>query len=362
MDVDTWGQAWDWSVDHPALAALAAMVGFDVAVKVVVQVLGRLPCCTCVFRLLGPVFFGAFIVQAMLLELAIVWPMLGTCRVLPRSAQKRVAAVARTIKAATWRVVLFLCPWIRLDVQNLELLDRLRPTQERPIMFLMNHTSFFDSVIATGVAMRVTDIAPIHRVLGASSLLKIPILGSIFLAEMHIPVHFKSSKPGTFGLDDETRKSMEADIQEAMEDKALFGLFPEGQLNRDDVTRLEPFRHGSFRVAIQHDAVIWGWVAAGNNIVWPPSASIGGLPAAVKCAPVELAPQGTLQCLREAGTPLEPRPGQTEEELRKEQCKALSEAMQAKMQVVLDGMFAELRQEGEELTGEGFQLLKNEEP
>lgn len=301
------------------------------------QVMGRWALLRCVLTRLGPLIFGLLVAAVSIAELALCYPLLAPFGVWPVRIQKVIARAARVYKWILWPWVFWCCPWINVEVRNKHLMKRVGEDRSRGTMLLLNHTSFVDApLVLCYFPLRV---AALHRVLAMAAVMRMPLIGHIFKSERHIPVHFSSEKKGSFQLKEGTREETEAGMTEAMHDKEVLVVYPEGQINSDNTRKLSNFRHGSFRLAIKHDAALWGWVSSGNEKTWPYGANMGGKPAKIVCSAFEIAPEGAVAYLRKHGLPTEPQPGQTDEELLVEQCKLLAEKVQDRMQEELARLY-----------------------
>lgn len=314
---------------------LAALVG-GVAVM---QVLGRYLVSHTLLRRIGPIVFGTCAMAAILSQLAIIWSSLTPFKIWPRCVERQIAIAVRLSKRMLWPWVIWFCPWISVEVQNRHLMKRVGEDRSRGTMLLLNHTSFFDSpLVCCFFSLRV---AAMHRVVAMASVMRMPLLGHIFRAEQHIPVHFASDSKGSFKLKEGTGQETQDAMAEALREKEILIIYPEGQINNYDVRKLCGFRLGGFRLAIQNDVALWGWITVGCQQSWPYGASMGGLPATIIGSTIEIAPDGALAFLKRCGIPTEARENQTDEELLDEQTKALADKVQETMQAELNRLHAE---------------------
>eukprot|EP01059_Diplonema_ambulator_P014212 TRINITY_DN25056_c0_g1_i2.p1 TRINITY_DN25056_c0_g1~~TRINITY_DN25056_c0_g1_i2.p1 ORF type:complete len:295 (+),score=104.86 TRINITY_DN25056_c0_g1_i2:43-927(+) len=183
--------------------------------------------------------------------------------VLPRRTLESVAC--RTAKTA-FALTLLLNPQVsvRSNIEWNKLPSRC--------MLLLNHTSWFDSVLFTAV---VPFFAIAHfRTLLKSTLLSLPLGGEIFKSAGHFPVYFMKDEDGSWAVD----KDKQAPVTERMNEfirrpEAVLSFYPEGVVNKTP-EKLQTFRRGSFVTPIEHDLPIYGFLAVGNDITWP----AGGFP------------------------------------------------------------------------------------
>lgn len=149
---------------------------------------------------------------------------------------------------------------IRREVRGLEQVPR-----DRAVVFFANHQSNVDPPV-----LFVTLHRRLH-VLFKAELLKLPLLGRVFMAGGFVPVQR------------ENREKAMASIAEAVrsiQSGNTFLIFPEGTRSRTD--ELLPFKKGGFVMAIQAGApvvpvAIDGGRAAmrkGSRLVWPAKVTV----------------------------------------------------------------------------------------
>jgi 1-acyl-sn-glycerol-3-phosphate acyltransferase len=306
----------------------------------VLQVAGRKSQLRPVFKRIGPVVFVLALVQAICVQFVFCYLILAPFKIWPAPIQKKVNQICRIAKGLLWPWAFQCAPWIQVEVENGHLWDQIQQPDKRdkrPTILLSNHTSFLDAILLTCLAP--WRLVHLHVVLMKASLLKIPLLGSILVSEGHLPVHREKESDGAKVSKDKSH-ILTKQMEETLDERQILFLFPEGTQNKGDCSKLQPFRYGSFKLAIQKDAAVWGWVALGNNESWPASAAIGGLPASIRSSVIELAPEGALAHLKRLGVPLQVKEGQTADQLLQEQCEALTQAMQQTMQQELDRLGA----------------------
>lgn len=319
--------------DASAASALRLPLAALLSGVVVVQVCGRINALRSVLRRLGPLIFGSCIFMCLMMELIFCYPLLLPFNVWPRAAHKEIAKVLKVWKRCLWPLILWCCPWVKVDVKNRGLISLLGADRTRGTVLVMNHTSFFDAPLA--LCYWPWRVAALHRVLAMASVMRMPLIGHLFKSEMHIPVHFRSDAKDSFKLKEGTREVVEAEMSRTLAEKEILIVYPEGQINSQEITQLAPFRHGTFRIAIQNDAAIWGWLALGNEVVWPYASPMGGFPGRITASPIVLAPEGAVEYMKQNGIATEPREGQSAEELLSEQSRVLAEKIQGVMQAEL---------------------------
>lgn len=141
---------------------------------------------------------------------------------------------------------------------------------------LVNHTSFFDSILFVG-------LAPYRyifntRTLLKASLLDLPIFGTVFRRVGHFPVYFRSQGESEFAVDKDKQEVVMRRLQSHLDQQGRIAFFPEGSLNKTPDT-LKPFRLGMFGVAKANRLPLYYFITKGNNVAWPVDGVIGGAPA-----------------------------------------------------------------------------------
>lgn len=194
--------------------------------------------------------------------------------------EKRVSGVLIVMLVLLWRLLFFLCPWIRVDFDDQD--GSLLGAPGKPAVLVMNHTSFLDALLAVS-------LAPIHRcrevrVLVANYVFDIPLLGTVMRAIGLAEVPFKgaageySNMAVDKGLMDERLKAFNDHVKCG----GVGAWFPEGLRNRGDAAILQEFRAGAFSVPVNTDVEIWCFAAVGCNVCWPVKSMLGGLPAQIR--------------------------------------------------------------------------------
>ena len=162
------------------------------------------------------------------------------------------------------------------------------PHEPRPRMILMNHTSFLDffliSSMLTYKLIRRTHV----RCVVASKLTELPCFGKgIGEYSGSFPVYFKSTEGGisggegaSFSVEREKQEAESERMRAHVQNGGALAICPEGTVSRDPPD-LQAFRHGSFKMAIEHGMPIWAVVFVGCNLCWPKGIGIGGYPCEI---------------------------------------------------------------------------------
>eukprot|EP00009_Paramoeba_aestuarina_P006432 CAMPEP_0201518780 /NCGR_PEP_ID=MMETSP0161_2-20130828/9523_1 /ASSEMBLY_ACC=CAM_ASM_000251 /TAXON_ID=180227 /ORGANISM="Neoparamoeba aestuarina, Strain SoJaBio B1-5/56/2" /LENGTH=220 /DNA_ID=CAMNT_0047916645 /DNA_START=329 /DNA_END=991 /DNA_ORIENTATION=- len=141
-------------------------------------------------------------------------------------------------------------------------------------LILINHTSFFDVPVAVST-LPLSKIARL-RTCYKSSLKFIPLFGYLPKFCGHFPVYFNRNSENDFSVDRKRQDEVNSNINSfLMEKRGILMLFPEGQLSKN-ANQLQPFRHGSFVMALQHKPKIYALVHCGTNKTWPRNSTFGG--------------------------------------------------------------------------------------
>lgn len=159
--------------------------------------------------------------------------------------------------------------------------------QGAPPLLLMNHSSFLDLFVICA-SMTPSAVLKLHlRCVLAAKLTRLPLLGKALGAwSGNFPAHFKEdsslvdSKGSSFATDQSKQAAVAQDINAHVAAGGMLGLCPEGTVNATPAT-LAPFRHGTFKIAIEHRMPIFGMVAVGCNDCWPKREVVGGYASTV---------------------------------------------------------------------------------
>eukprot|EP00438_Fugacium_kawagutii_P012959 Skav229729 [mRNA] locus=scaffold1287:41719:42624:+ [translate_table: standard] len=233
--------------------------------------------------------FGVLLAGSVILAwlFCIVARLLRQCFSAERQAElnKSVSGILIAMLVLMWRLVLFFCAWIRIDIEYAD--GPFLGASGKPAVLLMNHTSFMDSVLAVSMAplKRSSDV----RVLVANGIFKIPLLGTV-MREMGLPeVPFKVTAEGSSGGDPTdltVDKNLMHERLRAFNDHIKSGgvgaWFPEGMVNLGDPTKLQEFRAGAFSILVDCDVEIWCCATVGCSACWPFKTLVGGLPAHIR--------------------------------------------------------------------------------
>jgi 1-acyl-sn-glycerol-3-phosphate acyltransferase len=152
--------------------------------------------------------------------------------------------------------------------------------KRRPIYILSNHCSFLDAMLL--VVHFPSTVLWRTRVFFSSHVMKAPFFGTIVRSQGHFPVWFKSDANGKFSVDKDKMAKVEEEVLAHGRGGGVLSLFPEGNINRTgDTSVLQTFRHGTFKRALEEDAVIWFFVMHGNENAWPASKGFALEPARI---------------------------------------------------------------------------------
>lgn len=155
-------------------------------------------------------------------------------------------------------------------------------------MLLMNHTSFLDFFLFSSL-MNPRMVMTTHtRCVIAEKLTRLPCFGKgVGEYSGSFPVYFKATQGGISGGDgasfavDRERQREDAERMHAhVRSGGSLAICPEGTVNASPPA-LQPFRHGSFKLAIELGMEIWGVVFLGAHECWPKRRALGGLPSTV---------------------------------------------------------------------------------
>jgi len=225
---------------------------------------------------LAQAWFGICLV----LNLMWTWVVCHLIYILPFSKHQKEALSVQTISLAFYLTILF-SPQIQIKYKDDIPLDWKPVVEARkkgPVIIMINHQSFFDSLLYVAMSPGVT--LGRCRTFMKSTLLDIPLFGAISRMCGHFPVYFASDETGKFGVDKEKMKPVMARMNEHMDNKGIISMFPEGQMNKAP-GQLQSFRRGSFAVALERKCTLFQFVMHGAEISWPRTATIGGAPSTV---------------------------------------------------------------------------------
>lgn len=201
--------------------------------------------------------------------------------------EKSVSGVLIVMMVLLWRLLFFLCAWIRLDVEYSD--GSFLGMLGKPAVLVMNHTSFLDAMLAVSLAPlpRSLDV----RVLVANYVFDIPLLSTVMreigLAE--VPFKGAAGEHSNMAVDKNLMDERLKSFNDHVTCGGVGAWFPEGLRNRGDPTVLQEFRAGAFSVPVRTDVEIWCCAAVGCNVSWPVKATVGGLPADIRVKVFRLA-------------------------------------------------------------------------
>lgn len=207
--------------------------------------------------------------------------------------------------------VFFLNPHIQIRIDESKM--QWANVPDHTVM-AMNHVSFIDPFFFAAYS-------PMHyarncRALVKASLSKVPIFGPLPERIGHFPVHFKTENIDEFSVHKDLQAQTMGGAHEHAKRGGRIAMFPEGGVNRQPKTLLT-FRHGIFKLLMEHKMPLYYMVATGFEKVWPPGVALGGFPADVD--------------IIIGAFPIN---------FEKEEAVGVSERLRAKMQDVLDRMYA----------------------
>jgi len=258
-----------------------------------------------IFHMGGIISKGLRIAFATGLAVNMLWSsaLMKVISCLPAPKLTRQGICLMVIQAA-WKLSLMLSPWMwyantagysdewSLVLKNIAESDASAARGDapyRPLFILGNHTSFFDTVLsATCFPSRVLWRCRTYMDKG---LFKLPILSTVCTSIGHFPVYFQSAEEGKFKVDKEKMDVVEQNVDEHIKQGGFLCFFPEGQTNKT-LDNILPFRYGGMKKALDFDARMILFVAAGNTSVWPKKALIGGFPGRIAIGAKALAPKG----------------------------------------------------------------------
>lgn len=188
----------------------------------------------------------------------------------------------------SWWLAATLSYWVRYRCSGLSELRRgLNAAQGKPRCLLLNHLSFFDTIL--GVSCLPFRAMADLKALSAMTVFKMPIMGTIVRGCGHIPVPFKKPE---LDANFEIAKADVVKVQQQMDEHVRNGglgcWFPEGTLNLGDGLQIMQFRAGGFALPASVDCEIWCICALGNAVMWPKKAAVGGLKSNIGVAAFRL--------------------------------------------------------------------------
>jgi len=255
------------------------------------------------------VWFGTWVLVLVLNVRA----LLGLIHSLPFLSKRQAEDWSHVVCGYMFRLSIGVCPWIRIKWEPIhnnnsntkkglsgerlsQVLDK--DTTQKPVLMLMNHCSFIDSLIASAVLAQAGRGQ--FRFLMTESLFHIPVWGTMCRYLGHFPVFAFANKAGTladplgttegkhedFRVDKEKMQRVGREIDAFVQSGGGLLIYPEGTISRQvrkglRVTELLPFRYGGFAIGIRNKMRAVALVAQGCERVWPWKAGIGGLPGTI---------------------------------------------------------------------------------
>jgi len=191
-----------------------------------------------------------------------------------KSFYQRVVSLSCGFSINFWsKILLALCFFWKVDVV------RDFPTINegtRRVVIMCNHLSNADGIILRGDLFRS---APAAKVVLKGSLLSVPILGWAFWLAGDLPIHFK--KDDEYLTSSDSVSSAMQQCKEQIEMGIPVVVFPEGTRERHG--RLQMFRNGFFKFAIENDCDILPVVLHNSRTAWRPGSALAA-PAPISIA------------------------------------------------------------------------------
>jgi len=191
-----------------------------------------------------------------------------------KSLYQRVVSSSCGFSINFWsKILLALCFFWQVDVL------RDFPTLNygpRRVIIMCNHLSNADGIILRGDLFRS---APASKVVLKGSLLRIPILGWAFWLAGDLPIHFKKDDEYLTSSDSVSNAMQQCKGQIEMGIPVV--VFPEGTRSRHG--RLQMFRNGFFKFAIENDCDIVPVVLHNSRTAWRPGSTLAA-PAQISIA------------------------------------------------------------------------------
>lgn len=189
---------------------------------------------------------------------------------------------------ANWMILRTLCCFLGIRIEGVrEMNAALDARAEKPRLLIMNHQSLFDVMVLASVLSPRSggDL----KALMSSHVAEIPITGGIVTGCGHFAIPFKSQETkaaenaaegsiADFSVDKDAVQRVMGQFEEWVRTGHIGFWFPEGRLNPNPL-KLQTFRAGGFKVAVDIDAEIWCVCAGGFEVFWHRKAPIGGVPA-----------------------------------------------------------------------------------
>lgn len=181
------------------------------------------------------------------LFLIILLPYLGIVCLLQRKHPSLGKKTMFRLVQAGLRMVKAPCG-IRLDVIGKEKIP-----QDRPVLFVGNHQSYFDVILVYPC------LPPVTGFIAKNDFEKVPIF-PIWMRHLYCQ----------FLVKDDIRQNMKSIMNaiESMKQGASMCIFPEGTRNKGDERELAEFHEGSFKLATKTGAPIVPFAVAGSRKIW----------------------------------------------------------------------------------------------
>jgi len=179
-----------------------------------------------------------------------------------------------------WWLSITLCFWVCYKTEGLgELRRGMNKSRGKPRIMLVNHSSFFDSIL--GVALMPFCAVADSKTLASDHLLKIPVIAAVAVACDHLMVAYKSTNVDDFSVDKNSVTVLQEKFKSHVKNGGLGVWYPEGRLHPGTGVTLQQFKAGGFNLCHDVDCEIWLLTFLGNNVFWPKEAPVGGKPSRI---------------------------------------------------------------------------------
>lgn len=194
--------------------------------------------------------------------------------------KKTLAGFSYRLLNIAWFLSITICFWVSYKIEGLTELRRgMNKARGKPRILLVNHCSFFDSIL--GVAIMPFCAVADSKTLASDHLLKIPVIATVVTACDHLLVAYKSTEVEDFSVDKSSVATLQEKLKQHVASGGLGVWYPEGRLHPGTGTTLQQFKAGGFNLCQDVDCEIWTLTFLGNNFFWPKEAPIGGKPSRI---------------------------------------------------------------------------------
>jgi 1-acyl-sn-glycerol-3-phosphate acyltransferase len=168
------------------------------------------------------------------------------------------------------------------------------------VYLLHNHTSFFDATTAFACMSADCRVTSAVAALAKEDLWDHPLMGYVVRWTGQLPVYFTTRVTTEAGSDkdslsfevDKSKQAATAAAAAHLDGGGMIYVLPEGRINREDSSRLQPFRRGSFENMAARRCAVFALVTAGCDDVWPVREALGGMPGTIHTALVRITSGG----------------------------------------------------------------------